>query len=110
MPKFDATYPLIPANPDVPVDCLALPYILQAQDAMQTEPEQILEQAETHDIIYRYLMPKDGDCGFHCLGIPRKKVAEQLLAQLPEIQPGNFNSILNYRVDASKKWFFEIAL
>lgn len=50
MPKFEATYPLIPAAPDIQVDCLTLPYILQAQDAMRTEPEQILAQAETQDV------------------------------------------------------------
>jgi len=62
MPRKE--YPKLPANPEIAVDFLDFAYTAPTTGATHT--------------FYRYLMPKDGDCGYHSLGIPRATVVKQL--------------------------------
>lgn len=40
----------------------------------------IVDENGTGTTFYEYDMPRDGDCGYHALGIPREEVAKKLLA------------------------------
>jgi len=97
MPKKN--YPILPADPNIAVDYLETPYTVtttslpssgsgddpkddpkNSRSVLNPQNQQNSQNLKptTNTAFYRYLMPKDGDCGYHSLGIPRATIVKQL--------------------------------
>lgn len=74
-------YPVLPANPELAVNHSNFPYVVPNIVSSSLNPQTVEPIA-----FYRYLMPKDGDCGYHVLGIPRTIVVKQLYDNVGDLE------------------------
>lgn len=74
MPKVNSPiYPVLPADPRIAVNYSHEPITVKYVNGGTTAA------------FYVYYIPRDGDCGYHCLKVPRSVAADQLKAK---IRPG----------------------